>query len=146
MLIRHGFLATCLLIVAVVAAAPPAEAASLDIRTGFWKKTIKLTADGLASEPMTLEVCFTKENLDFDALLKEFPDKTCKWTKKETSPKRVDVAFSCSSMSGVSVTEVKSADRVVVESTIDVRQEGKSVRMKSSEEWSYVKADCPKEN
>jgi hypothetical protein len=130
--------------VAIVLSASGASAAPLDIKPGHWKKKVTVTSNGVAGEPMTLDACFTAKDLDSDALLKDFPDKSCTWTKKEASAKKLDVAFSCKAMSGVSVTEVKGADRVVVDATIEMTQGGQKVKVKSSEVWSWVGPDCKK--
>jgi hypothetical protein len=129
---------------AVALIAQSAPAATLEIKTGSWKKKIVVVSNGVAGEPMTLDACFAKKDLDSEAFLKDFPDKSCKWTKKEMSAKKLDVAFSCNAMSGVSVTEVKSPERVVVESTIEMTQGGKTTKIKSSEEWSWMGPDCKK--
>jgi len=141
---RHDVPVACLMAVAVAICASSASSAPLEIKTGSWKKKVIITSNGVAGEPMTINACFTAKDLDSATFLKDFPDKSCKWTKKETSAKKFDVAFSCNAMSGVSVTEAKSPERVVVESTIEMTQGEQKMKVKSSEEWSWLGPECKK--
>lgn len=144
MLRRRAVSVACLLVVALVVVVPSVSAGSLDVKPGLWKKKMTITSAGVTDKPMTIEVCLTKKNLDFDAFLQGFADKTCKWTKQDVSPKRIDVALVCQAMSAVSLTEVKSPERVVVKATISTKPRGETISMTSSEEWTWVGPDCPK--
>jgi Protein of unknown function (DUF3617) len=121
-----------------VAAAPFAHADGLAIKTGLWKKTI--TTGGQA---LTLDACYTAEDLSFDQLNRFGADMQCTWTKKDVSATRIAVAFACPSMTGESTTVVESPELVHLTSTSQVTMGGTAQVVNSTEEWRFVSATCP---
>jgi hypothetical protein len=92
---------------------------------------------------MTMEVCMTAEALAF-ANLSRLVDDTCKWTKRVVTPTRIDVAFTCASMSAESSTEVVDDEHVRVAGTTTLSSGGQLQTISSSENWTFLRSDCPR--
>lgn len=124
----------------VLGCAPSAQAQTLDIKPGLWKKTLTVESGGSTVMNSTIDACLTADQLDTQKTfqkLSQSPD--CKVTRQEASPKRLAVTLQCKGMTAESITEVRSPELVVVKAT--TRQGGAAVT-NTSEEWRFVKADC----
>ncbi|MCS6921650.1 MAG: DUF3617 family protein [Elioraea sp.] len=119
-----------------------AQAQVLDIKPGHWKKTIRMEQGGKVTMDRTLDACMTAESLDFQQMRKKFGGNkgVCKLTEEEVTGTRVKVVMQCMGSTTRSTTQVKSREHVIVNATID---NGGQIST-STEDWRFVKSDCPK--
>jgi len=123
-----------------------ADPGGLAVKTGLWKKTITMESSGAdLMPPMTMEVCMKANALSFENFSRSPGDESCTWTKKSLAPTRIDVAFTCASMTGESATEVIDDEHVRVTGTATTNTGGKSQTIASSETWEFLRSDCPGE-
>jgi hypothetical protein len=91
----------------------------------------------------TIDACMTADDLDLKKTAEKLAQSpSCKVTEQELTPERLRVVLSCEEMVAESTTEVKSPESVVVAGTI--RPTGVGETTLSSEQWTFVKADCAK--
>jgi hypothetical protein len=120
-----------------------AQAQSLALKPGLWKKAVKMETGGRTVMDSTMEVCMTADDLDLKKTAEKLTQSpSCKVTEQELTPKRLRVVLSCKEMVAESTTEVRSPESVVVAATIKPTGGGETTR--SSEQWTFVKADCAK--
>jgi hypothetical protein len=120
-----------------------AQAQSLAVKPGLWKKALKMETGGRTVMDSTIEVCMTADDLDLKKTAEKLTQSpSCKVTEQELTPKRLKVVLSCKEMVVESITEVKSPESVVVAATIKPTGGGETTL--SSEQWTFVKADCAK--
>ncbi len=132
----------CAAATALLLVMPAAQAQVLDIKPGHWKKTIRMEKGGKVTMDQTLDACMTRENLDFQQLRDKFGGNkgVCKLVEEEVTGTRVKITMQCMGSTTRSTTQVKSREHVVVNATID---NGGQIST-STEEWRFVKSDCPK--
>lgn len=123
-----------------IALAPIAQAQSLEIAPGQWKKTLKMEKGGKTLMNQTLDACMTREGLDFQQFRNKFAGNkgVCKLAEDEVTGKRVRVTIQCAGSTTRSTTEVKSREFVVVNATTEAGGE----KTTSYEEWRFVKSQC----
>jgi hypothetical protein len=123
--------------------AATAQAQSLDIKPGLWKKTMKMETGGRTVMDTTIDACMTADDLDLKkTAAKMAQSPSCKVTQQELTPKRLKVVLQCKEMLAESTTEVRSRESVVVTATM--KPTGSSEVTRSNETWTFVKADCTK--
>jgi len=120
-----------------------AQAQSLAVEPGLWKKALKMQTGGHTVMDSTIDVCMTADDLDLKKTAEKLTQSpSCKVTEQELTPKRLRVVLSCKEMVVESITEVKSSESVVLAATIKPTGGGEATL--SSEQWTFVKADCAK--
>jgi hypothetical protein len=123
--------------------AATAQAQSLDIKPGLWKKKMTMETGGRTVLDSTIEACMTVDDLDLKKTAEKLTQSpSCKIVQQDLSPKRLSVVLQCKEMVVESTTEVRSRDSVVVTATMKPAGGGEVTH--SREEWSFVKADCAK--
>jgi hypothetical protein len=123
--------------------AATAQSQSLDIKPGLWKKTLKMETGGRTVMDTTIDACMTTDDLDLKkTAAKMAQSPSCKMTQQELTPKRIKVVLQCKEMLAESTTEVKGPESVLVTATM--KPTGSSEVTRSTETWSFVKADCTK--
>ena len=121
--------------------AATAQAQSLDIKPGLWKKTMKMETGGRTVMDTTIDACMTADDLDLKkTAAKMAQSPSCKVLQQELSPKRLKVVLQCKEVLAESTTEVKGPESVVVTATMKPTGGGEITH--TSETWSFVKADC----
>ena len=124
--------------------AATAQSQSLDIKPGLWKKTMKMETGGRTVMDTTIDACMTTDDLDLKkTAAKMAQSPSCTMTQQELTPKRIKVVLQCKEMLAESTTEVKGPESVVVTATM--KPTGSSEVTRSTETWSFVKADCTKQ-
>jgi hypothetical protein len=120
-----------------------AQSESLDIKPGLWKKTTKMETGGRIVMDTTVDVCMTTDDLDLNKTAQKLAQvPSCRVTQQELTSKLAKMSLRCEEMLTESTTEVRSRESVVVTGTI--RPNGSSEITRSSETWTFVKADCTK--
>lgn len=127
----------------LLALATTAQAQSLDIKPGLWKKTTKMETGGRIVMDTTVDVCMTADDLDLNKTAQKLAQApSCKVTQQELTSKLAKMTLQCEGMLAESTTEVRSRQSFVVIGTI--KPTGSSEVTGSSETWTFVKADCTK--
>jgi Protein of unknown function (DUF3617) len=120
-----------------------AQSQSLEIKPGLWKKTMKMETGGRTVMDTTIDACMTTDDLDLKkTAAKMAQSPSCKMTQQELTPRRIKVVLQCKEMLAESTTEVKGPESVLVTATM--KPTGSSEVTRSTETWSFVKADCTK--
>jgi hypothetical protein len=123
--------------------AATAQSQSLEIKPGLWKKTMKMETGGRTVMDTTIDACMTTDDLDLKkTAAKMAQSPSCKMTQQELTPRRIKVVLQCKEMLAESTTEVKGPESVLVTATM--KPTGSSEVTRSTETWSFVKADCTK--
>jgi Protein of unknown function (DUF3617) len=138
----HGVVVT-LLIATGFADSASAAAEGLAIKTGLWRKEITMQSNGKpAAAPMSVDVCYSPELLSFEHLKTLLQDQSCRWTRQDLTPTRMDVAFTCATMRAESLTEVDDPEHVRVSSTTVMQNGSAENPITSSESWVFLHGDC----
>jgi hypothetical protein len=104
---------------------------------------MKMETGGRTVMDTTIDACMTIDDLDLKkTAAKMAQSPSCKITQQEMTPKRIKVVLQCKEMLAESTTEVKGPESVVVTATM--QSTGSSEVTRSTETWSFVKADCTK--
>jgi hypothetical protein len=120
-----------------------AQAQSLDIKPGLWKKTVKMETGGRTVLDSTIDACLTADDLDLQktaARLTQAP--SCKVLRQDLSPKQLKVVLQCKEVLAESTTEVRGRESVVVTATM--KPADGSPETHTTEQWTFLKADCVK--
>ena len=139
----HSFIVQALATALMLGLAATAQAQSLDIKPGLWKKKMTMETGGRTVMDSTIEVCMTTDDLDLKktaAKLTQSP--TCKVMQQDLSPKKLTVILQCKEILAESTTEVRSRESMHVTATMKPAGGGEVTH--SREEWSFVRSDCTK--
>jgi hypothetical protein len=120
-----------------------AQAQSLDINPGLWKKTVKMETGGRTVLDSTVDACLTADDLDLQKTATKLAQApSCKVLQQDLSPKKLKVVLQCKELLAESTTEVRSRDSVVVAATM--KPVDGSAETHTTEQWTFLKADCVK--